>query len=119
QVMFAYMSRSESALALEGLRIDHESRLEASKFDLTLVIQEREGAVAGWLEYDSALFDRATVERMAGHYGALLAESIARPDEPSSTVLAAAADVAPPVIPRRPRTAQAGRGSNSRERQEI
>ena len=43
-----------------------------SKFDLTLEVEERGGRVIGRMEYSADLFDRATVQRMLGHYLTLL-----------------------------------------------
>ncbi|WP_437669410.1 amino acid adenylation domain-containing protein [Sorangium sp. So ce131] len=45
----------------------------ASKFDLMLELDEREDGIIGRIEYSTALFDARTIERMAGHYEALLA----------------------------------------------
>ncbi|WP_437978877.1 amino acid adenylation domain-containing protein [Sorangium sp. So ce295] len=44
----------------------------ASKFDLTLELDEREDGIIGRIEYSAALFDARTIERMAGHYETLL-----------------------------------------------
>jgi surfactin family lipopeptide synthetase A len=52
-----------------------------SNFDLTLSLEERDGALAGWLEYSTDLFDAATIERMVVHYRALLEAAVARPDD--------------------------------------
>ncbi|WP_033439096.1 non-ribosomal peptide synthetase [Saccharothrix sp. NRRL B-16314] len=49
-----------------------------SKFDLTLTVKDlADGRLRCWFEYATALFDRETIERIAGHYVRLL-ESIAR-----------------------------------------
>ncbi|HLM44194.1 MAG TPA: amino acid adenylation domain-containing protein, partial [Myxococcaceae bacterium] len=49
------------------------AELEVSKFDLSLYLEERQGGVlSGVVEYSTALFDRVTVERLAGHYVRLL-----------------------------------------------
>ncbi|MEV4313135.1 amino acid adenylation domain-containing protein [Actinocrispum sp. NPDC049592] len=48
-----------------------------AKFDLTLTVKERtDGVLRCWFEYSTALFDRATIERLGAHYVRLL-ESIA------------------------------------------
>ncbi|MFD1051730.1 condensation domain-containing protein, partial [Kibdelosporangium lantanae] len=44
----------------------------ASNFDITVEFREREGAVATVLEYNTDLFDRATIQRMAQHALTLL-----------------------------------------------
>src|SRR5262249_28048733 len=43
-----------------------------AKFDLTLGLTERPEGLVGTLEYNTDLFDRATVERMATHFRRLL-----------------------------------------------
>ncbi|GAA2061956.1 non-ribosomal peptide synthase/polyketide synthase [Catenulispora yoronensis] len=57
-------ARSESDAALSGgVR---------AKFDLRLMFSDDDGALSAALEFSSALFDRSTVERMAGHLVSLL-----------------------------------------------
>lgn len=54
--------------------------------DLSLVITETQGRLSGALEYRSALFAPATIERMAGHFLTLLAGIVADPLQPVSTL---------------------------------
>ncbi|MBB5857455.1 non-ribosomal peptide synthetase [Amycolatopsis umgeniensis] len=52
-----------------------------AKFDLVVSVQQRDGGELRCVfEYATSLFDRATVERMAGHYLSLLASIGADPD---------------------------------------
>ncbi|MEV5576525.1 condensation domain-containing protein [Spirillospora sp. NPDC052269] len=52
-----------------------------AKFDLSVgLVDTGEGAMAGEIEYATALFDRATAERLAAWFPALLAEAMADPD---------------------------------------
>lgn len=51
----------------------------ATQFDLTLYVVEKRDRLTCELEYRVELFDRATIERMAGHFGTLLADIGARP----------------------------------------
>ncbi|WP_052376143.1 non-ribosomal peptide synthetase [Chondromyces apiculatus] len=44
----------------------------ASKFDLTLELDEREEGIIGRVEYSTDLFDAETIARMVGHYETLL-----------------------------------------------
>ena len=44
-----------------------------AKCDLTLSLTETEDSIAGFLEYDTDLFDRGTVEHLRGHFAVLLA----------------------------------------------
>ncbi|MEU3166767.1 amino acid adenylation domain-containing protein [Streptosporangium sp. NPDC006930] len=62
----------------EGFRLPHVSSI----FDLTLEFVERDGALDVMIEYSTDLFDRATVERMAGHLQVLLTAVTEDPDRP-------------------------------------
>ena len=81
QVMFILQNTPGVALALEGLRIDAlEEPSDIAKFDLTLEVTEAgEGYELRW-DYNSDLFDRETIERMAGHFDVLLRAALTRPD---------------------------------------
>jgi len=57
-----------NGLAMESVPL----RLESSQFDLTLMMVESDGVLAGSLEYNTDLFERATMERLVGHYRQLL-----------------------------------------------
>ncbi len=48
------------------------SNYKVAKFDLSLSLRESDGRFEGALEYATALFDRETIERIAGYYLALL-----------------------------------------------
>jgi amino acid adenylation domain-containing protein len=55
-----------------------------AKFDLTLSMEERDGALHGSLEYSRDLYDAPTVARMLVHFGELLASIVADPARPIS-----------------------------------
>ncbi|QSQ19871.1 amino acid adenylation domain-containing protein [Pyxidicoccus parkwayensis] len=80
QVMFVLQS-APPLVRLDGLRteeVDFEPGV--SKFDLTLFLRETaDGWVCVW-EYSTALFDEATVRRLAEHYVRLLGAAVARPE---------------------------------------
>jgi amino acid adenylation domain-containing protein/non-ribosomal peptide synthase protein (TIGR01720 family) len=80
QVLFILQNTPEEGLDLPGLSIrplaDDSS---VSKLDLLLSMHEAGGRVRGTLEYDSELFERATIRRMLGHLEALLAGMAADP----------------------------------------
>ncbi|WP_327000779.1 amino acid adenylation domain-containing protein [Dactylosporangium sp. NBC_01737] len=64
---------------LTGDPVDVPAR--EAKFDLSWTLQEQpDGSVAGELTFPHALFDTGTAERMAVHYGRLLAAAVAGPD---------------------------------------
>jgi amino acid adenylation domain-containing protein/non-ribosomal peptide synthase protein (TIGR01720 family) len=80
QVMFVFqnapMKTIESKnLSFEIMKVDSET----SKFDLTLELYEDEG-VKGWFEYNTDLFEDATLTRMAKHFENLLANIVKNPE---------------------------------------
>ncbi|MGG5297435.1 condensation domain-containing protein, partial [Pseudomonas syringae pv. coryli] len=60
-------------LSLEPLQAPHTT----AQFDLSLALVEADGGLVGSLEYASDLFERATIERMAGHLQVLLEAMVA------------------------------------------
>src|SRR5207302_10441723 len=65
-------------LTLHLLEIDNR----VAKFDLTLNLEERADGLHGWFEYNTDLFERGTIGRMAEHFQTLLAGIVAAPDTP-------------------------------------
>src|SRR5262249_28477337 len=53
-----------------------------AKFDLSLSVWERNGELAGTVEYATDLFDATTVDRLSGHLERLLDAALATPDLP-------------------------------------
>ena len=81
QVMFTLQSASPAPLALPGVTVEPLSLAgTVAKFDLTLELFEEVSGLSGHIEYNSALFDRATVARLAGHFVNLAAAVVAAPD---------------------------------------
>ncbi|HST60740.1 MAG TPA: condensation domain-containing protein, partial [Longimicrobium sp.] len=75
QVMFAWQNALREGLALPGLTLsptDVGSRATA-KFDLTLTLREDDGRIIGDVEYATALFERATIERFVEYLRRALA----------------------------------------------
>jgi amino acid adenylation domain-containing protein len=60
--------------------------VEGTKWDLTVSLEERPNGIAGYWEYDSDLFDRTTVTRLAGQFRELLAAAVADPDRRLSEI---------------------------------
>ncbi|MFP3989072.1 amino acid adenylation domain-containing protein [Streptomyces sp. E11-3] len=81
QVAFTLHGERSSAFDLPGVRVTpYEGSGRVAKFDLDLQIKEAaDGTLSGHLEYATSLFDRATVERMAGHLLRLLEAVAAEP----------------------------------------
>jgi amino acid adenylation domain-containing protein/non-ribosomal peptide synthase protein (TIGR01720 family) len=70
-----------------GLRVEHvDVSRRAANFDITVEFQENAGVLAGRLEYNTDLFDAATIERMIGHLQMLLAGVTAEPGRPLTEV---------------------------------
>jgi amino acid adenylation domain-containing protein len=66
-----------AAPALDIERIVHDS--ETSKFDVTLSLSERDSGLAGFVEYNTDLFDAETIARMVDHFIVLLGSITANP----------------------------------------
>ncbi|WP_436520725.1 amino acid adenylation domain-containing protein [Actinoplanes sp. HUAS TT8] len=85
QVAFTLQKDRSKVLDLPGVDtapVDAASTV--SRFDLTVVVSERaDGSLGVQFEYATALFDRSTVARLAGHYLRLL-QSVA--DEPGALI---------------------------------
>jgi amino acid adenylation domain-containing protein len=73
QVMLAMQEWRGGELRLAGMDVEAiEGEGVTAKFDLTLSLREAGGGFDGWFEYNSDLFDAATIERMTGHFKRLL-----------------------------------------------
>ena len=75
QVRFIFQNAPAETPALTGLALSSFAVPGAvAKFDLTLVMEEREGRLYGAAEYNRGLFAPATVARLFGHFQTLLEE---------------------------------------------
>jgi len=84
QGMFVWQNKSEGSLQLPGLTL-HPLPLSphrVAKFDLTLFLQEAGQSITGGIEYATALFERATVERYLGYLRTLLEAMVADDTQP-------------------------------------
>ncbi|XXV18932.1 amino acid adenylation domain-containing protein [Sorangium sp. So ce1182] len=81
QVMFDYLSAQPGGLELPGLQLSSVERPAATaRFDLSLTLEEGDAGITGSLVYATALFERATVERIVAHWTTLL-EAMAAGDD--------------------------------------
>ena len=71
-------ARELTGLSLRAVKVDSG----ATQFDMLLTISETATGLAGAWEYNTDLFDPATIARMAGHLQVLLAAAVAAPDQP-------------------------------------
>ncbi|MBD2040238.1 non-ribosomal peptide synthetase [Microcoleus sp. FACHB-672] len=82
QVMFILQNSPMPSLELPGLTL-HPLEVETStaKFDLTLsMLNTKEGLDGVW-EYNTDLFDAATIKRVTGHFQNLLEGIVANPEQ--------------------------------------
>ncbi|HEU5133365.1 MAG TPA: condensation domain-containing protein, partial [Pyrinomonadaceae bacterium] len=74
QVVFAMQNVPRERIALSGLEASGAGiEGEIAKFDLSMVISEAEDSLIGGLEYNSDLFDRERITRLATHFQTILA----------------------------------------------
>jgi amino acid adenylation domain-containing protein len=82
QVMFALQNRRVDSYELENLILEPvETDTGTAKFDLELYFEETNDGLAGTFEYNSDLFDKSTIQRMAKHYEILLEAIVANPKQ--------------------------------------
>ena len=86
QVVFNYYApepfQQLPGLKLEPLNFDYE----VSRFDLSIIMSDREGILSGVWKYSTELFDAGTVARIHKHFETLLQSITAQPDARLSTL---------------------------------
>ncbi|MGA9994162.1 MAG: amino acid adenylation domain-containing protein [Pyrinomonadaceae bacterium] len=81
QVMFALQNAPMPAIELSGLKLSLiEADNEVAKFDLALELTETPDGLRSLWQYNTDLFDDATVARMAEHFRTLLESITANPE---------------------------------------
>jgi amino acid adenylation domain-containing protein len=85
QVMFVLQNTPKEDLRLPGLTLE-SFRVEetTAKFDLSLLVAEEGERVFVVWDYNTDLFEAATIKRMSGHFKKLLANIAANPNQPVS-----------------------------------
>jgi len=82
QVMFVLENAPIDTLELPGVTISRfELAIAAATFDLSLSMKETPQGLIGNFEYNTDLFDAATITRMAGHFETLLTAIVANPQQ--------------------------------------
>ncbi|HEY0605351.1 MAG TPA: amino acid adenylation domain-containing protein, partial [Herpetosiphonaceae bacterium] len=82
QVAFAMYQPTQPRLQLPGLQLRSlDIDRQSAKVDLTLSLEETPAGLWGVLEYNTDLFEAATMARMAEHFQVLLAGLLADPDQ--------------------------------------
>ncbi len=81
QVILVLQNSPRPAATIPGLKFDlldiYPGR---ALYDLAIELEDRSGRLEGWFDFDSDLFDAATIARLAGHFQSLLAAAVADPD---------------------------------------
>src|SRR5882762_4918398 len=82
QVLFALQNAPTSPFKLPGLEVEgFNFERKTAKFDLSLYVGESADQLTLSFEYNTDLFDDATIERMSGHFQTLLAGVVTDPDQ--------------------------------------
>jgi amino acid adenylation domain-containing protein len=82
QVMLILQNAPVETLEIESLRLRPISNTtDMAKFDLTVNLEEREGGLAGTVQYSTDLFDATTIDRLILQYERLLTAAVALPEE--------------------------------------
>jgi amino acid adenylation domain-containing protein len=80
QVKLVLENIPDAKLDLPGLEVNPLAFTHISaKLDLTLLLRESSGRVGGWFEYNSDLFEAATIAAMAENFETLLSVVVERP----------------------------------------
>ena len=80
QVTFILQNAPASTLELPDVTLTSvEVDNKTAKFDLALLMREEGGALRGILEYNTDLFERGTIARLAEHFKELLAGVVSNP----------------------------------------
>ena len=83
QVVFALQNTRLGPLVAPGLTFrPFPAEVATAKFDLTWLLHESAAGLGGVVEYNRDLFDTTTVQRMVGHFTALLTGITADPSAP-------------------------------------
>jgi amino acid adenylation domain-containing protein len=81
QATFTLQNSPSSALELTGLTAE-DVKVDTGivRFDLHLLLAEHDEGLQGYIDYNTDLFDAATIIRMLGHFHTLLESIVADPD---------------------------------------
>lgn len=83
QTMFALHNAASGVLRLDGVEVTREPlERPTTMFDLLLYVDDQPTELRPLFQYNSDIFDRTTVERMAGHYRRLLTALTSDPARP-------------------------------------
>ncbi|MGZ6529974.1 MAG: condensation domain-containing protein, partial [Tumebacillaceae bacterium] len=87
QAMFAMQNHASQTLQLNGLDCEQlDVEYTVSKFDITLFVEEQADELVCGFEYNTDLFDAATLARMAAHFVNLLEGLVEHPQRGIATL---------------------------------
>ncbi|PON16809.1 non-ribosomal peptide synthetase [Candidatus Entotheonella serta] len=87
QVMLVLQNVDQRALTLPHLTAtSYDAVFPFARFDLTLNLIDQDSGLLGVFEYNTDLFDEASIARMAGHFAVLLNRMVLQPDQPVLTL---------------------------------
>ncbi|CBL45097.1 Non-ribosomal peptide synthase [gamma proteobacterium HdN1] len=84
QVGFALQNTPDEALQAEGAGLTITSvprEHKTAKYELTLILEPRDGCYSGVAEYNTDLFVAGTIENMMLHYTRILEQMVANPEQ--------------------------------------
>ncbi len=83
QVVFSLQNAHRATFELPGLKLKPLGALSnlTSKFDLSFFLFDAHDGLQGKVEYNTDLFDGATIDRMLRHFQILLEGTVANPEE--------------------------------------
>lgn len=80
QVLLTFQNAPAETLSISDMKVDvFAVEGNSAKFDLTLVLEESGGSLHGTIEYNTDLFEAATIDRLTGHFTQLLIGAIGDP----------------------------------------
>ncbi|HKP80636.1 MAG TPA: condensation domain-containing protein [Pyrinomonadaceae bacterium] len=85
QVLFSVQSGATGGLELTGIKASpFPVAQRTTKFELVAAFGEKEGGLAGAIQYNTELFEADTVAQLASHLAVLLEHVVENPDRPIS-----------------------------------
>ena len=81
QVMFGMQNARREELEMSGVTVSgYGVKVEQAKYDLSMIMLEREEGLIGVMEYSTELFEAVTIRRMLEHYERVLEWVVEAPD---------------------------------------
>ncbi len=87
QVNFAFQNTPRVSPQLSTIKVDDfVVETGIARFDLHLFMEEMDGLLKGYCDYDANLFDAETIERLLGYFETLLEGVVETPDRPVTDI---------------------------------